>query len=206
MKKEYFETLTDSRQQAKVLHNFTEIVMMVICAVIAGCDVWEDIADYCRVKEGWLRERIGLKLENGIPSHDTLSRVFSMLDPTEFQGKFIEWAQAACGNHSREILSFDGKTMRGSRDGEEKPVHMVSAWASKAKAVFGQLAVDEKSNEITAVPALLELLDIKGLYHNSGRNELPEGNRSKDSRRRSRLHDRPERESTDTLPCSAGTL
>ena len=160
--KEYFEALTDTRQQAKVLHNFAEIVMMVVCAVIAGCDVWEDIADYCRVKEQWLRERIGLKLENGIPSHDTLSRVFGMLDPTEFQAKFIEWAQAACGKHSREILSFDGKTMRGSRDGEEKPVHMVSAWASKAKAVFGQLAVDEKSNEITAVPALLELLDIKG--------------------------------------------
>lgn len=160
--KEYFEALTDIRQQAKVLHNFTEIVTMVVCAVIAGCDVREDIADYCRVKEQWLRERIGLKLENGVPSHDTLSRVFGMLDPTEFQGKFIEWAQAACGKHSREILSLDGKTMRGSRNGEEKPVHMVSAWASKAKAVFGQLAVDEKSNEITAVPALLELLDIKG--------------------------------------------
>ena len=157
--KEYYEALTDIRQQAKVLHNFTEIVTMVVCAVIAGCDVWEDIADYCRVKEQWLRERIGLKLENGVPSHDTLSRVFGMLDPTEFQGKFIEWAQAACG---REILSLDGKTMRGSRNGEEKPVHMVSAWASKAKAVFGQLAVDEKSNEITAVLALLELLDIKG--------------------------------------------
>ena len=156
--KEYFEALTDSKSTAQ----FAEIVMMVVCAVIAGCDVWEDIADYCRVKEQWLRERIGLKLENGIPSHDTLSRVFGMLDPTEFQAKFIEWAQAACGKHSREILSFDGKTMRGSRDGEEKPVHMVSAWASKAKAVFGQLAVDEKSNEITAVPALLELLDIKG--------------------------------------------
>ena len=159
---EYFQKLTDPRQQAKVMHNFAEIVMMVVCGVIAGCDVWEDIVDYCRVKEQWLRERIGLKLENGIPSHDTMSRVFGMLNPTEFQGKFIEWAQAACGKHSREILSLDGKTMRGNKDGEEKPVHMVSAWASKAKAVFGQLAVDEKSNEITAVPALLELLDIKG--------------------------------------------
>lgn len=160
--KEYFETLKDPRQQSKVMHNFAEIVMMVVCAVIAGCDVWEDIADYCRVKEEWLRERIGLKLENGIPSHDTLSRVFGMLDPKEFQAKFIEWAQAACGKQTREILSFDGKTMRGSRDGEEKPVHMVSAWANKARAVFGQLAVDEKSNEIKAVPLLLELLDIEG--------------------------------------------
>ena len=86
----YFTTLTDSRQQSKVMHDFAETIMIVICAVIAGCDVWEDIADYCRVKEGWLRERIGLKLENGIPSHDTLSRVFSMLNPTEFLAKFIE--------------------------------------------------------------------------------------------------------------------
>ena len=160
--KEYFETLTDPRQQGKILHNFAEIVMMVVCAVIAGCDVWEDIADYCRVKEKWLRERIGLKLRNGIPSHDTLSRVFGMLEPGEFQARFIEWAQYACGKHSREILSVDGKTMRGSRDGEEKPIHMVSAWASKARAVFGQIAVDEKSNEITAVPMLLEMLDIDG--------------------------------------------
>ena len=159
---EYFQTLKDPRQQAKVMHNFAETVMMVVCAVIAGCDVWEDIADYCRVKEAWLRDRIGLKLENGIPSHDTMSRVFGMLDPKEFQARFIEWAQVACGKHSREILSFDGKTIRGSRDGEEKPVHMVSAWANKARAVFGQLAVDEKSNEITAVPMLLELLDIEG--------------------------------------------
>ena len=72
--KEYFEALTDTRQQAKVLHNFAEIVMMVVCAVIAGCDVWEDIADYCRVKEQRLRERIGLKLENGIPSHEKEKR------------------------------------------------------------------------------------------------------------------------------------
>ena len=78
--KEYFEALTDTRQQAKVLHNFAEIVMMVVCAVIAGCDVWEDIADYCRVKEQWLRERIGLKLENGIPSHD----IHSGLDRREW--------------------------------------------------------------------------------------------------------------------------
>ena len=69
---EYFETIKDPRQQAKVQHNFVETIMIVICAVIAGCDVWEDIADYCRVKEGWFKERLGLKLENGIPSHDTM--------------------------------------------------------------------------------------------------------------------------------------
>ena len=159
---EYFETIKDPRQQAKVQHNFVETIMIVICAVIAGCDVWEDIADYCRVKEGWFKERLGLKLENGIPSHDTMSRLFGMLDPKEFQKHFIEWAQASCRKRSREIISLDGKTMRGSRDDDKKPIHMVSAWASKARAVFGQQAVEEKSNEITAVPELLELLDIKG--------------------------------------------
>ena len=160
--KKYFETLTDTRQQAKVRHNFVETIMIVICAVIAGCDVWEDIADYCRVKEGWFRERLGLELKNGIPSHDTMSRIFGMLNPKEFHAHFVEWVQASCGKQAREILSIDGKTMRGSRDRDRKPIHIVSAWASKAKAVFGQLATEEKSNEITAVPLLLELLDIKG--------------------------------------------
>lgn len=158
----YFQAIEDPRQQTKVMHNFAETIMAVVCAVIAGCDVWEDIEDYCRVKLEWFRERIGLKLENGVPSHDTMSRVFGMMDPKEFQAQFIEWAQEAAGKHAREIISLDGKTMRGSRDGDTKPVHMVSAWASKARAVFGQLAVEEKSNEITAVPMLLELLDIKG--------------------------------------------
>ena len=160
--KEYFEGLTDPRQEGKVKHSFIETIMIVICAVIAGCDVWEDIADYCRVKEGWFREVLGLELANGIPSHDTMERIFAMLEPKEFQARFIEWVQHACGKQSREIISVDGKTMRGSGSEGQKPIHMVSAWANKARAVFGQMAVDEKTNEITAVPELLELLDIKG--------------------------------------------
>ena len=160
--KEYFESIKDPRQQSKVQHNFTETIMMIICAVIAGCDVWEDIADYCRVKEAWFKERLGLKLENGIPSHDTMSRIFGMLEPKEFQARFIEWVEGTINREAREILSIDGKTMCGSRGKEKKPIHMVSAWASKAKAVFGQIVTEEKSNEITAVPLLLELLDIKG--------------------------------------------
>ena len=159
---EYFEGMTDPRQEAKVKHSFIETVMIVICAVIAGCDVWEDIADYCRVKEAWFREALGLELANGIPSHDTMERIFAMLNPKEFQERFIAWVQHACGKQSREIISVDGKTMRGSGSEEQKPIHMVSAWANKAKAVFGQMAVDGKTNEITAVPELLELLDIEG--------------------------------------------
>ena len=88
--KTYFDGITDPRQQTKVKHNFVETIMMVICAVIAGCDVWEDIADYCRVKERWFRERLGMELAWGIPSHDTMSRIFGMLDPKEFQDRFIE--------------------------------------------------------------------------------------------------------------------
>ena len=158
---ECLEGLTDPRQEKKVLHNFIETIMLVICAVIAGCDVWEDIADYCRVKESWFRERLGLKLENGIPSHDTMERVFGMLNPEEFQKRFIEWVEKSCGKQARGVISVDGKTMRGSGGKEQKPIHMVSAWANKARAVFGQMAVEEKTNEITAVPELLELLDIE---------------------------------------------
>ena len=160
--KEYFEGIKDPRQQSKVQHNFTETIMIIICAVIAGCDVWEDIEDYCRVKAEWFRERLGLELRNGIPSHDTMSRIFGMLDPKEFQARFIEWVEGTINREEREILSIDGKTMRGSRDKAKSPIHMVSAWANKAKAVFGQVVTDEKSNEITAVPILLELLDIRG--------------------------------------------
>ena len=158
---EYLKGLTDPRQEKKVQHNFIETIMLVICAVIAGCDVWEDIADYCRVKEAWFREKLGLKLENGIPSHDTMERVFGMLNPEEFQKRFIEWVEKSCGKQAREVISVDGKTMRGSAGKEQKPIHMVSAWASKTRAVFGQMAVEEKTNEITAVPELLELLDIE---------------------------------------------
>ena len=160
--KEYFEGIKDPRQQGKVRHNLAEVIMMVICAVIAGCDVWEDIADYCRAKEAWFRERIGLKLENGIPSHDTMSRIFNLIDPDELHKKFIEWVKAVYSKKDKEILSIDGKTICGSKGTEKEPIHMVSAWANKAHAVFGQVATEEKSNEITAVPELLELLDIKG--------------------------------------------
>ena len=159
---EYFEGMTDPRQAAKVRYSFIETIIIVICAVIAGCEVWEDIADYCRVKENWFREALGLKLSNGIPSHDTMERIFAMLNPKEFQERFIDWVEHTCGKENREIISIDGKTMRGSRSKEHKPIHMISAWANKAKAVFGQMAVEEKTNEITAVPELLELLDIEG--------------------------------------------
>ena len=162
MLKDYFADLTDKRQRGKIKHNLLEIVVMTICAVIAGCDAWEDIADYCRVKEAWFREALHMKLENGIPSHDTIQRIWSMILPDEFEQRFRSWVSSICQKGENEIVSIDGKTLRGSKSEGRSPIHMVSAWANRNQLVLGQLATDEKSNEITAVPELLEVLDIEG--------------------------------------------
>lgn len=162
MMREYFGEITDNRQAWKVKHNLLEIIVMTICAVIAGCDVWEDIADYCRVKEKWFKESLHMTLGNGIPSHDTLQRVWGMIEPKEFEQCFCEWVQAVCQKTKGEIVSIDGKTIRRSGGKQQKPIHMVSAWANTQQMVLGQMATDEKSNEITAVPELLEMLDIAG--------------------------------------------
>ncbi len=159
---EIFEKINDPRQAAKVQHKLSEIILLVICAVVSGCDVWEDIADFCRVKEEWFRDDLGLELRNGIPSHDTMQRVFEMMDPREFEKCFVEWVESTCGKKQRETVSIDGKTLCGSRDGERKPLHMISAWAHDRGIVIGQIATDEKSNEITAVPELMKMLDLEG--------------------------------------------
>ena len=109
---EYLEGLTDPRQPKKVLHSFTETIMLVICAVTAGCDVWEDIADYCRVKEDWFREKLGLQLTNGIPSHDTMERIFGMLNPDEFRKAFIEWVQQSCPPAESKIFPYRLSSVR----------------------------------------------------------------------------------------------
>ena len=162
MMREYFGNIRDTRQPWKVKHNLLEIIVMTICAVIAGCDVWEDIADYCRVKADWFRESLHMKLENGVPSHDTMQRVWGMIDPRAFERSFCAWVEAVCHKTNGEIVSIDGKTVRRSGGKDRNPIHMVSAWANKQQMVLGQLATDEKSNEITAVPALLEMLDVAG--------------------------------------------
>ena len=159
---EYFGDLTDTRQAGKIKHNFLEIVVMIVCAVIAGCEVWEDIADYCRVKQDWFKERLHMKLENGVPSHDTMQRVWGMIEPEEFESCFRSWVSSVCRTTEGEIISIDGKTLRRSGGGQKSPLHMVSAWANQSQLVLGQVSTDEKSNEITAVPQLLDALDMKG--------------------------------------------
>lgn len=159
---EYFEKITDPRQQHKVKHNMLEIVIMTICAVIAECEAWYQVVGYCQEKESWFRETLGLKLENGIASHDTFERIFAMIEPKELESSFISWTKAVNRITKGDIVSIDGKSLCASASTEQRAIHMVSAWASKNRLVLGQVRTEEKTNEITAIPELLDLLELKG--------------------------------------------
>jgi predicted transposase YbfD/YdcC len=135
---------------------------MTICAVISGCEYWEDIVDFCRVKEQWFREKLGLSLNSGVASHDTFQRIFQLIDPKELEKSFLSWVKSVAQKTKGEIISIDGKTVCGSCDAKAKAIHLVSAWANANQLVLGQVKTDEKSNEITAIPALLEMLELKG--------------------------------------------
>ncbi len=160
--KQYFEGITDPRQPWKVDHNLLEIVVMTICAVISDCEYWEDIVDFCRVRKTWFQEKLGLVLENGIASHDTFQRVFQLIKSEELEAGFMSWVKSVTQKTKGEIISIDGKTVCGSRDAKAKAIHMVSAWANANQLVLGQVKTDEKSNEIKAIPTLLEMLELKG--------------------------------------------
>jgi predicted transposase YbfD/YdcC len=161
MLQKHFETLTDTRQSGKVKHNLLEIVVMTVCAVTIGCEYWYQIGDYCKHQENWFREKLGLELKNGVASHNTFRRVFSVINPREFEKHFEEWVRAVCKVSGGEIVSIDGKTIRGSKGGDKSPIHLVSAWANKSQMVLGQERTADKSNEITAIPKLLQALDLK---------------------------------------------
>ena len=157
-----FAEIDDPRCTYKVEHDLLEILIMAICGVIAGADSWEDIALYARSKEGWLRSFLTLK--HGIPSHDTFRRVFMLIDPHQFEQCFRHWVGQRLGTNQVGHVAIDGKTVRHSfdRKREQSSLHLVSAWASEHRLVLGQVAVDSKSNEITAIPALLAGLAISG--------------------------------------------
>lgn len=162
MIKKHFEEITDKRQECKIKHNLLEVIVLTICAVIAECEAWYQIEEYCEEKKEWFRTKLGLKLEKGIPSHDTFERIFAMIEPKEFEKCFTLWIKAVNQLTKNETISIDGKTIRASRTTNKKAIHMVSAWANSSKIVLGQLKTEEKSNEITAIPTLLDLLEIKG--------------------------------------------
>jgi predicted transposase YbfD/YdcC len=159
---EHFQSLQDPRCCHLVEHRLLDIIGLTLCAVICGADSWVDIAAYGRAKEAWLRGF--LSLPHGIPSHDTIARLFAALDPEAFQACFVEWVKAMAQLGPGEQIAIDGKTLRHSYDrgGGKGAIHMVSAWANAQRLVLTQVKVTEKSNEITAIPELLNVLDLQG--------------------------------------------
>ena len=157
----YFADLPDPRRETRnKLHQLHDILMIVLCAVLSGVEDWVGMADFAEEKEAWLRGF--LELPNGIPSHDTLSDVMGRIDPVAFRTAFTAWATAALPTLVDEQVCVDGKAVRGSRDGTTGAIQLVSAFAGRARWVLAQQAVAEKSNEITAIPDLLALLDLQG--------------------------------------------
>jgi predicted transposase YbfD/YdcC len=159
---EHFSSITDPRIDRTKRHNLIDILVIAICAIICGAESWEDFEVFGESKEDWFSKF--LELPAGIPSHDTFRRVFARLNPTEFQRCFLEWVRSAYEITGGQVVAIDGKQPRGSADRRagKSAINMVSAWASESRLVLGQVKVDEKSNEITAIPQLLDMLELGG--------------------------------------------
>ena len=159
---DYLSNIEDYRNGNAIRHNLMDILIITILAVICGADYWTEIEQFGNAKKDWLNTF--LKLPNGIPSADTIARVLAKIDTEEFHNAFIKWVNSISELIDGQVISIDGKTLRRSKDKSngKKAIHVVSAWASENNLVLGQLKVDEKSNEITAIPELLKMLDIEG--------------------------------------------
>jgi predicted transposase YbfD/YdcC len=158
----HFGELKDPRAAHSIEHKLIDILIITICATICGANDWEAIAQYGRTKQDWLKT--WLELPNGIPSPDTFNRIFARLKPEELQRCFIGWMQAVQTVTEGELLNIDGKTLRGAKEAgnSRSLIHMVSVWSASQHLVLAQQKVSEKSNEITAIPALLKLLSVRG--------------------------------------------
>lgn len=159
---QHFGELTAPRVDRTKLHDLLNILVIALCAVIAGADNWEDVEEFGRARIEWFQ--MFLELPNGIPSHNTFTRVFARLDPEQFQGCFMRWMTAVSEVIGGQVIAIDGKVLRRSHDkGVGKTaIDMVSAWATANHLVLGQVKVDDKSNEITAIPQLLRVLEVSG--------------------------------------------
>ena len=160
--KDSFGGLTDPRVNRRRRHLLIDIMVIAICAVICGAESWKDMQLWGEAQQQWLSQY--LELPNGIPSRDTFRRVISRLNPEEFQACFLRWMRALSRATNGRLVALDGKTIRRSMDSanDKNPLHVVSAWAAEQHFTLGQVAVDAKSNEITAIPELLKLLELKG--------------------------------------------
>jgi predicted transposase YbfD/YdcC len=162
MVEEHFGGVTDKRKARGKRHKLIDIITIALCGMICGADDWVAISTFGRAKEKWFREF--LELSHGVPSHDTFGDVFAWIDPEEFQHSFLGWVQSVVGKLPKQVVGVDGKTLRGSqnrRNGKEA-IEMVSAWAHENELVLGQVKVAAGSNEISAIPELLQLLHIHG--------------------------------------------
>jgi predicted transposase YbfD/YdcC len=159
---QFFSELDDPRQTGKIAYPFFDVVFLTVCAAIGGAQGWEDIELFGEAHLEWL-QRNGL-FSNGLPVHDTIARIISRIQPEQFQNAFVRWMQATSERTDGELIAIDGKTLRSSydRNSRQSTIHMVSAFAAQNRLVLGQVKTDAKSNEITAIPELLALLDIKG--------------------------------------------
>lgn len=159
---EHFSTLKDPRIERHKKHKLVDIILLAICAILSGAEGWEAIEEYGHAKLEWLRKFISL--EHGIPTHDTIARVLSRVSAKGLQQCFMNWVAAVHEVTAGQVVAMDGKTVRRSYDraARKSAIHMVSAWGSANGLVLGQIKTEEKSNEITAIPKLLEWLEIKG--------------------------------------------
>ena len=167
----HFSSLLDPRMDRTRRHKLDDILVIAVCAMLCGAETFVEMEEFGHCKEEWLRQR--LELPGGIPSHDTFNRVFALLDPKQFEDCFVRWVEAlqkylqeaqAQGKMREQLIALDGKTLRRSFDqaSGKAAIHMVSAWSAVNSLTLGQIKVDDKSNEITAIPALLQMLDLAG--------------------------------------------
>ncbi len=159
---EHFGNLEDPRRDQGKRHQLLDIIAMTICAVIGGAEGWSDVELFVKCKYEWFRRF--LDLPNGVPCPDTFGRVFARIDPEQFRDCFMDWVRSVNRLTQGQVIALDGKTLRRSHDRNsgKSAIHMVSAWASENSLVLGQTKVDAKSNETTAIPELLSLLDVSG--------------------------------------------
>lgn len=163
----FFAEVSDPRIERSKAHRLLDILFIAVAGTIAGCEGPSDIAEFARTQLAWCRKFV--PLAGGVPSHDTIGRVLALMKPQEFQQAFVDWIAALVSDSAAEdeqprFVPIDGKTLRGSHGARERaqPLHLVSAWATRQGMLLGQVAVDERSNEITAIPRLLAILELHG--------------------------------------------